>query len=48
MGGDIDGYNSFAQRGNLEIIEHVAACLMACSRNSAVCEFCAPGAASWT
>lgn len=24
MGGDIDGYNSYAQRGNLPIIEHVA------------------------
>jgi sarcosine oxidase subunit beta len=29
MGGDIDGYNSFAQRGNLPVIEHVAACLLA-------------------
>ena len=29
MGGDIDGYNSFAQRGNLPVIEHVAACLVA-------------------
>ena len=29
MGGDIDGYNSYAQRGNLAIIEHVAACLVA-------------------
>ncbi|WP_282605825.1 sarcosine oxidase subunit beta family protein [Pelagibius sp. Alg239-R121] len=25
FGGDIDGYNSYAQRGNLPIIEHVAA-----------------------
>ena len=25
MGGDIDGYNSYAQRGNLPMIEHVAA-----------------------
>ena len=29
MGGDIDGYNSFAQRGNLPVIEHFAACLVA-------------------
>jgi methylglutamate dehydrogenase subunit A len=29
MGGDIDGYNSYAQRGSLPAIEHVAeACLM--------------------
>jgi heterotetrameric sarcosine oxidase beta subunit len=29
MGGDIDGYNSYAQRGNLPVIEHVAeACLL--------------------
>ena len=25
FGGDIDGYNSYAQRGNLPMIEHVAA-----------------------
>ena len=29
MGGDIDGYNSFAQRGSLDVIEHVASCLVA-------------------
>ena len=29
MGGDLDFYNSYAQRGNLPIIEHVAA---ACNR----------------
>lgn len=29
MGGDIDGYNSFAQRGSLAIVEHVTTCLMA-------------------
>ena len=29
FGGDIDGYNSFAQRGNLPVIEHFAACLVA-------------------
>ncbi|MDP6691877.1 MAG: sarcosine oxidase subunit beta family protein [Alphaproteobacteria bacterium] len=29
MGGDIDGYNSFAQRGNLPVIEHFTACLLA-------------------
>ena len=26
FGGDIDGYNSYAQRGNLPVIEHVIAC----------------------
>ena len=25
MGGDLDGYNSYAQRGNLSMIEHIAA-----------------------
>ena len=25
MGGDLDGYNSYAQRGNLRMVEHVAA-----------------------
>jgi heterotetrameric sarcosine oxidase beta subunit len=25
LGGDLDGYNSFAQRGNLPVLEHVAA-----------------------
>ena len=29
MGGDLDGYNSYAQRGNMPIIEHVAAGLLA-------------------
>ncbi len=29
MGGDLDGYNSFAQRGNLPIIEHVVASVLA-------------------
>ncbi|MBT7666508.1 MAG: sarcosine oxidase subunit beta family protein [Rhodospirillaceae bacterium] len=29
MGGDIDGYNSFAQRGSLAVIEHVTTCLVA-------------------
>ncbi len=28
FGGDIDGYNSFAQRGNMPVIEDVAACAM--------------------
>ena len=28
MGGDLDGYNSYAQRGNMPIIEHVAAGLL--------------------
>jgi sarcosine oxidase subunit beta len=29
MGGDLDGYNSYAQRGNLPIIQHVGAALLA-------------------
>ncbi|PIB25034.1 sarcosine oxidase subunit beta [Amylibacter kogurei] len=29
FGGDIDGYNSYAQRGNLPVIEHVAEDMMA-------------------
>jgi sarcosine oxidase subunit beta len=29
MGGDLDGYNSYAQRGNLSTIEHVMTCGMA-------------------
>jgi sarcosine oxidase subunit beta len=29
FGGDIDGYNSYAQRGNMPIIEDVAECAMA-------------------
>ncbi len=29
FGGDIDGYNSYAQRGNLPIVEHVAAMAVA-------------------
>jgi sarcosine oxidase subunit beta len=29
FGGDIDGYNSYAQRGNLPVIEHVAEDAMA-------------------
>ncbi|MBM3597732.1 MAG: sarcosine oxidase subunit beta family protein [Alphaproteobacteria bacterium] len=29
MGGDLDGYNSYAQRGNLPIIQHVVAALLA-------------------
>jgi methylglutamate dehydrogenase subunit A len=29
FGGDIDGYNSYAQRGNLPVIEDVAECAMA-------------------
>jgi heterotetrameric sarcosine oxidase beta subunit len=29
FGGDIDGYNSWAQRGNLPIVEDVAACALA-------------------
>ncbi|MER9832389.1 sarcosine oxidase subunit beta family protein [Mesorhizobium sp. M0134] len=29
FGGDIDGYNSYAQRGNLPVVEHAAECGMA-------------------
>ena len=38
MGGDLDGYNSYAQRGNLPMIEHVVAgAAPRCSRASAAC-----------
>ncbi|HET6469587.1 MAG TPA: sarcosine oxidase subunit beta family protein [Geminicoccaceae bacterium] len=33
FGGDIDGYNSWAQRGNLPIVEDVAACALAAFPN---------------
>jgi sarcosine oxidase subunit beta len=29
MGGDLDGYNSYAQRGNLPILQHVTVALLA-------------------
>jgi len=29
MGGDLDGYNSYAQRGNLPVIQHVASMVLA-------------------
>jgi methylglutamate dehydrogenase subunit A len=44
MGGDLDFYNSYAQRGNLPALEHVVA---GCFRASGVCASCAAGAASW-
>lgn len=28
FGGDLDGYNSFAQRGNMPVVEHVVACAL--------------------
>ena len=28
MGGDLDGYNSYAQRGNLPTLQHVLTCLL--------------------
>ena len=49
FGGDIDGYNSYAQRGNLPTIEDVCEggmALMPMHRTR--CASCAPGAASWT
>lgn len=35
FGGDLDGYNSYAQRGNLPLIEHVAAAALALYPNLA-------------
>ena len=49
FGGDIDGYNSYAQRGNLPIVEDVLRGRHgADARASGACACCAPGAASWT
>ena len=48
FGGDIDGYNSYAQRGNLPLVEEVMSEMVAmfpALRASACCD---PGAASWT
>ncbi len=49
FGGDIDGYNSYAQRGNLPMVEDVCEggmALMPLPRPRCAC--CAAGAASWT
>ena len=35
MGGDLDCYNSYAQRGNLPVVEHVVRRASRCSRASA-------------
>jgi methylglutamate dehydrogenase subunit A len=48
FGGDIDGYNSYAQRGNLPMVEHVIEGGVAMMPGSARVRCCAPGAASWT
>ena len=49
FGGDIDGYNSYAQRGNLPIVEDVCEGGMALMPSpSAGSACCASGAASWT
>ena len=50
MGGDLDCYNSYAQRGNLPMIEHVdERAASRCSRCfGAAAAACARGAASWT
>ena len=49
FGGDLDGYNSYAQRGNLPIVEHVSGGGGDDdSRSSSASGCCATGAASWT
>ena len=48
MGGDLDGYNSYAQRGNLPMVEHVAAAAVTAFRASGGCASCGIGPASWT
>ncbi len=48
FGGDIDGYNSYARRGNLPMVEHVIEAGVAMIPSLAGCACCAPGAASWT
>jgi heterotetrameric sarcosine oxidase beta subunit len=48
FGGDIDGYNTYAQRGNLPIVEDVMAEAVRCFPPRPRCGCCAPGAASWT
>ena len=45
FGGDIDGYNSYAQRGNLPLVEDVCEGGMALMPCSAACASCATGAA---
>ncbi len=47
FGGDIDGYNSYAQRGNLPVVEDVMESGMALWPGSAGCGCCGNGAASW-
>ena len=48
MGGDLDGYNSYAQRGNLPLVEHVLQSAIAMFPFLSRLRCCAPGAASWT
>jgi glycine/D-amino acid oxidase-like deaminating enzyme len=43
FGGDIDGYNSYAQRGNLPVVEDVMEGGMALMPGSAACACCALG-----
>ena len=47
FGGDLDGYNSYAQRGNLPMMEHVMAGGMAIMPALAACGCSDTGAASW-
>ena len=42
IGGDLDGYNSYAQRGNLPVVEHVVAAICACSPCSRPAAHAAP------
>ena len=49
FGGDIDGYNSYAQRGNLPMVEDVMRRRHGADADARPrCACCAPGAASWT
>ena len=48
FGGDIDGYNTYAQRGNLPVIEDVCEGGMAIMPAIGRARCCAPGGASWT
>ena len=48
MGGDLDFYNSYAQRGNLPMIEHVVAACLALFPSFGRLQLMRTGAASWT
>jgi methylglutamate dehydrogenase subunit A len=48
MGGDLDMYNSYAQRGNLPVLEHVVGACVALFPAFSRLRLLRPGAASWT